>query len=82
MNTHNQMKDENANLSAGAQLYLVIGFIIFITGVFSMIYAGLASFLLPLRLDFLTIALSGFVATYIGRRIVRKGNRLGEVAHI
>ena len=77
-----QHESETLTPSVGAQLFMLFGFVIFITGVFSVAYSVLASLLLPLRIEFLMVAMMGLLAAYVGRKMLRKGRRLAEVSFI
>ncbi|MEQ3653334.1 MAG: hypothetical protein ABNH33_08425, partial [Glaciecola sp.] len=82
MHIQNQERSQHQAISVGCQAFMLVGFIIFITGVFSFGYALLASYLLPFKPDFLIIALVGLFAAFLGRIILRRGRRLAEVSVI
>jgi hypothetical protein len=57
----------------GRQMVLFIGFVTFITGLFSFGFALSAWILLPFSSITLLIACVGLVAAYIGRKALRRG---------
>lgn len=75
MQIQHQSKDGGHTFSAGRQLMLFFGFVSFITGLFSLAYALLASYLLPYSHDISMIALSGLVAAYVGRKMLRRNGK-------
>ena len=82
MHIQNQERSHRQTISVSCQAFMLLGFIVFITGVFSFGYALLATYLLPFKSDFLVIALVGLFAAFLGRTILRRGRRLAEVSII
>lgn len=75
MHIQDHSKVQTTQFSLGHQLFLLVGFVFFITGVFSFTYALLASYLLPFSKSILLIALSGLIGAYIGRKILRRNRK-------
>ncbi|MFQ3251222.1 MAG: hypothetical protein ACI9O6_003069 [Glaciecola sp.] len=75
MQVQDHTRDQAQPVSAGQQLYLLIGFVIFITGFFSLAYALMASYLLPYSSNMVIVALSGFFLAYMGRKILRRNRK-------
>lgn len=82
MHTQNREGPHRQPISIACQVFMLVGFIVFITGVFSFGYALLASYLLPYKTDFLIIALVGLFGAFLGRTMLRRGRRLAEVSVI
>jgi drug/metabolite transporter (DMT)-like permease len=75
MQIQDHTREQAQPVSTGQQLYLLVGFVIFITGFFCLAYALLASYLLPFSNSMLIIALSGVFAAYLGRKILRRNRK-------
>lgn len=75
MHINDQNREQLQPISSAKQFVLVIGFVIFITGLFSIGYALLASFLLPASNSTLLVAAFGLLGAYLGRRILRRGRK-------
>jgi len=74
---HIQHRDRKnmQQISMGQQVLLFIGFVTFITGMFSFGYALFAWILLPFSSSVLLIACVGLVAAYAGRKGLRRGRQ-------
>jgi hypothetical protein len=72
MYIQNQDQAHAYSLSAWQQIFMFIGFVSFITGLFSFWYALLAWYLLPFSNEILGFALVGLSAAYIGRKSLRQ----------
>jgi hypothetical protein len=75
MHINDQNREQLQPISSAEQVVLVIGFVIFITGLFSIGYALLASFLLPASNSTLLVAAFGLLGTYLGRKVLRRGRK-------
>lgn len=75
MHINDQNRGQLQPISSVQQVILVIGFVIFITGLFSIGYALLASFLLPVSNNTLLVACIGLFGTYLGRKILRRDRK-------
>lgn len=73
MRTQNQDRNDLQQVPLGRQMVLFIGFVTFITGLFSFGYALSAWILLPFSNNILLIACTGLIATYLGRKTFRRG---------
>jgi membrane protein implicated in regulation of membrane protease activity len=82
MHIQKQERQHRQTVSVGCQAFMLVGFVVFITGIFSFGYALLASFLLPYQSEIVIIALVGLFAAFLGRTILRRGRRLAEVSVI
>ena len=75
MYIQNQNRVNVQVVSAWQQILMFIGFVLFITGLFSFGYALLAWYLLPFSNKILGIALLGLSAAYIGRKSLRQAGK-------
>ena len=75
MHINDQDREQLQPISSAEQVVLVIGFVIFITGLFSIGYALLASFLLPASNSTVIVAAFGMFGAYLGRKILRRGRK-------
>jgi hypothetical protein len=73
MYTKHRDRDDIHKVPMGRQVILFIGFVTFITGLFSFGYAIFAWILLPFSSSTLLIACVGLVAAYVGRKALRRG---------
>lgn len=73
MYIENPHRDNLHSVSIGHQILMFIGFVAFITGLFSFAYSLLAWYLLAFSKNILLFALVGLLAAYLGRRILRRG---------
>ncbi|MFQ3206027.1 MAG: hypothetical protein ACI9IT_000161 [Glaciecola sp.] len=73
MHVKHRDSDHMQQVPMGRQMVLFIGFVTFITGLFSFGYALLAWILLPFSSNILLIACVGLVAAFVGRKVLRRG---------
>jgi hypothetical protein len=66
-------RNDMQQIPMGRQIVLFIGFVTFITGLFSFAYAMLAWILLPFSSSTLLIACVGLIAAYVGKKALRRG---------
>jgi uncharacterized membrane protein YfcA len=71
MQIQDQNREQSQSVSTSEQLFLFIGFVTFITGLFTFGYALLASILLPFSKSVLVIALGGLIGAYAGGKILK-----------
>ncbi|WP_412971598.1 hypothetical protein [Glaciecola sp. MF2-115] len=75
MQVQDHTREQAQPVTTGQQLYLLVGFVIFITGFFCLAYALLASYLLPYSSSMIIVALSGLFLAYMGRKILRRNRK-------
>ncbi|MFT5542882.1 MAG: sorbitol-specific phosphotransferase system component IIBC [Glaciecola sp.] len=75
MHIQNQNRTTAQAVTAWQQILMFVGFVSFITGIFSFVYSLLAWYLLPFSSDVLGFALIGLLAAYIGRKSLRQAGK-------
>ncbi len=75
MHMQNQNRTNAQAVTAWQQILMFVGFVSFITGIFSFGYSLLAWYLLPFSSDVLSFAVIGLLAAYIGRKSLRQAGK-------